>query len=232
MPLRGRGALVIWRSVTPEADEDALRWHNTEHMAERCAVPGFLRGRRYVSVSAPKHYVDFYETETSETIRSAPYLARLNDPTPWTRRVLPHFRGTFRIGCRVVASTGRGLGGALLTGRLRPVEGRGDPLRGWLAGPAIEAMQAPAGVVGMHVLETAPETTRVPTAEGRLKGGELAPAEDPWPLILLVECTDAEVAESLPHGLLQPDRLVEAGAEPGTTVYGAYRLQLTMDPET
>jgi hypothetical protein len=32
--------------------------------------------------------------------------------------------------------------------------------------------------------------------------------------------------------LLQPDRLVEAGAEPGTTVYGAYRLQLTMDPET
>lgn len=231
MPLRGQGALVIWRSVTAESEEDALRWHNTEHMAERCAVPGFLRGRRYVSVEPPRHYLDFYETATAETIRSEPYLARLNDPTPWSRRVLPHFRGTFRVGCRVVVSSGRGLGGTMLTVRLRPAEGRGEALRAWLTGPALEGLRAPAGVVGMHVLETAPETTRVPTAEGKLKGGELAPAEDPWPQIVLVECSDPDVADALPRGLLQPDRLVESGAAPGATVYGVYRLQLTMDPE-
>jgi len=231
MPLRGQGALVIWRSVTSEADEDALRWHNTEHMAERCAVPGFLRGRRYVSVAPPKQYLDFYETETSETIRSEPYLARLNNPTPWTQRVLPHFRGTFRVGCRVLVSTSRGLAGVMATLRLRPAEGRAGALKAWLTGPALEAMRAPAGVAGMHVLETAPETTRVRTAEGKLKGGELAPAEDPWPLVVLVECTDPELAESLPRGLLQAERLVEAGAEPGAIVWGIYRLQLTMDPE-
>ena len=119
----------------------------------------------------------------------------------------------------------------MLTARLRPAEGRGEALRAWLTGPVLAAMWAPAGVVGMHVLQTAPETTRVPTAEGKLKGGELAPAEDPWPLIVLVECSDSEVAEALPLGLLQPERLGEAGAEPDATVSGVYRLQLTMDPE-
>jgi hypothetical protein len=231
MPLRGQGVLIIWRPVTPEADEDALRWHNTEHMAERCAVPGFLRGRRYVAVSPPRHYLDLYETETPETIRSAPYLARLNDPTPWTRRVAPHFGGTYRVGCRVVASAGRGLAGAMLTVRLRPAPGRAEELRAWLTGPASTAIRGPAAVTAAHLLETAPETTRIATAESTLRGARLDLSEDPWPLVLLVEANDPEVAEALARGPLHADRLAERGAEPGRTVTGAYRLQLTMDPE-
>jgi hypothetical protein len=231
MSLRGQGVLIIWRTVTPEADEDALRWHNAEHMAERCAVPGFLRGRRYVAVTPPRHYLDVYETETVETIRSAPYLARLNDPTPWTRRVAPHFHGTYRVGCRVVASAGRGLAGAMLTVRLRPAPGRGEELRAWLAGPALTAVRSPAAVTATHLLETASETTRIATAEGKLRAGDVGATEDPWPLVLLVEANDPEAAESLADGALHPDRLADHGAEAGVTVSGAYRLQLTMDPE-
>jgi hypothetical protein len=231
VPLRGQGVLIIWRTVTSEADEDALRWHNTEHMAERCAVPGFLRGRRYVAVSSPRHYLDLYETETVETIRSAPYLARLDEPTPWTRRLVPHFRGTYRVGCRVIASAGRGLAGATLTVRIRPMAGRGDELRAWLAGPARSALRDLAAVTATHLLETVPETTRIPTAEGELRGATSGTPADPWPLVLLVEANDPEALESLAGGPLHPVRLADHGAEPGAAVAGVYRLQLAMDPE-
>src|SRR5206468_4560243 len=164
------------------------RWHDTEHILERVSVPGFLRGRRYRHAGGVREYLDVYETESVETIRSAPYIERLNNPTPWTQRVLPHFRDTFRIGCRVVTSVGRGQGGTMLTARLRPAPGQDDALRAWLKGPGLALLGEPTGVVGVHLIETVAEATRVRTAEGKLKGGEVGAAEEPWPWAVLVEC--------------------------------------------
>jgi hypothetical protein len=228
MPLLGKGTLVIWHGITAEGEADMLRWHDVEHIPERVGVPGFLRGRRYAHATRPREYLDLYETESVETIRSAPYLDRLNHPTAWTQRVLPHFRDTFRIGCRVLASTGRGQGGALVTVRVRPAEGKGEALRGWLADRAGTALRETAGVVAVHAVETVPETTQIKTAEGKLKGGEVATAEAPWPLVLLIDCDTVEAAQSLAGGPLHPDRLVGHGAAPGALV-GAYRLHITMD---
>ncbi|MGH7322093.1 MAG: hypothetical protein ACRELA_21060, partial [Candidatus Rokuibacteriota bacterium] len=200
---------------------DYYRWHNTEHMPERVGVPGFLRGRRYLNTARPLDYFTLYETESVETIRSAPYLERLNDPTPWTRRLLPHFRDTMRVGCRVTASSGRGQGGALVTARLYPKGARAELLR---AGrPGLALVRQLGGVIGVHVLEPAPETTRIQTKEKELRGpqpGEAAP-HDPW--ILLVECNDAELADALVRGPLADD-----AGQPGT-VMGTYRLQFSLD---
>ena len=230
MPLLGQGALIIWHGITPEGDLDMIRWHNTEHVPERLGVPGFLRGRRYRDTANPRHYLDFYETESVETIRSAPYLERLNHPTPWTSRVLPHFRDTVRLGCRVAASVGRGQGGALVTARLRPQPGRHDALLGWLAGAGLTELREPNGAVGVHALETVVETTRIRTAEGKLKGGEVAPAEEPWPLVLLVECSDLETAREVVAGPLTPSRLAAHGAGAGGATV-VHDLQLTMGRE-
>jgi hypothetical protein len=230
MPLVGQGVLIIWHGITPEADRDMIRWHNAEHVAERVGVPGFLRGRRYRDAQRSLQYLDLYETESVETVKSAPYLARLNAPTPWTSRILPHFRDTVRLGCRVAASVGRGQGGALVTARLRPASGRLDALRAWLTGPALATLREPDGAVGVHVLETVAETTRIRTAEGKLKGGEVAVAEEPWPLILLVECSDPETAAVVASGSLAEDRLAAHGAGPGG-VLRRHALQLTMDRE-
>jgi hypothetical protein len=226
MPLLGQGALAIWNAVTEEAEEDFYRWHNTEHMPERVGVPGFLRGRRYLSTARRHDFFTLYETESVETIRSAPYLARLNEPTPWTRRVLPHFRDTVRVGCRVAGSWGRGQGGALLAVRLPP---KGMPvtfLREGGAEAALALVRQLAGVIGVHVLEPAPETTRIPTKEKELRGqqpGEAAP-DDPW--VLLVEANDPELAESVERG-----PLARTVAQPGTVV-GAFRLQFSLERET
>ncbi len=222
MPLLGKGALAIWNGISDEGEDDFYRWHNTEHIPERVGVPGFLRGRRYLSTARPRDYFTLYEVESVETIRSAPYLARLNDPTPWTRRVLPHFHDTFRLGCRVAASWGRGEGGALVTLRH---QARGELLRG-SAEANLALVRQLTGVIGVHLLEPAPETTRIPTKEKELRGvkpGEAEGGPEPW--ILLVECNDPELAESLVRGPLT------GFAKQAESVAGTYRLQFGLDRE-
>lgn len=228
MALLGQGALVIWHAMTPEGDQEMIRWHNREHVAERVGIPGFLRGRRYAHAEAPRRYLDLYETASVETIRSAPYVLRLDHPTPWTQAVLPHFRDTVRIGCRVARTVGRGQGGALLTLRLRPAPGRAADLVAWLGGPGLAALAEETAVVGVHVLETVAETTRIQTAEGKLKGGEVGAAEEPWPLVLLVEAVDVDAARTLAAAHLAPERLSAHGAGEDR-VLDPLRLQLTMD---
>jgi hypothetical protein len=230
MALLGKGVLVIWHGITAEGEEEMIRWHNREHIAERVAVPGFLRGRRYAHSARPREYLDLYETESVETIRSEPYLARLNNPTPWTQRVLPHFRDTVRIGCRVVASSGRGQGGGLLTLRLHLRAGGEAMLHEGLAGQSLAFVRQLAEVVGVHVVETVAETTRIRTAEGKLKGGEVSEVEKPCPFVLLVECSDARIVEALAAGPLHPERLAAHGVAPGT-VADTYRLQISMERE-
>lgn len=228
MPLLGRGALAIWHTIAPEAEADYWRWHDREHIPERVGVPGFLRGRRYRGLERSLDYLDLYEVEDPETLRSAPYLARLNDPTPWTRRMVPHFRDTLRVGYRVARSTGRGQGGVLLTLRLRsaPVES-GAPAA--LTPASLAAIHDLTGVVSVHLLDATPEVTSIATEEKRLRGpGDRdRSAIDPW--CLLVEADDASVLSELRGGLLAVDRLRAAGAE--ATASEAYQLQISIDPE-
>jgi hypothetical protein len=228
MALIGQGVLIIWHAMTPEGDQEMIRWHDKEHVAERVGIPGFLRGRRYDSAERPREYLDVYETENAETVRSAPYILRLNFPTEWTKRVLPHFRNTVRFGCRVVLTTGRGQGGGLLTLRARPASGREAAVEHWLRESLPAALIDETGVVGVHLLRTVPEMTQVKTAEGKLKGGEVAKGEEPWPWVLLVETGGIGFAQTLAERHFKPGALGAHGLG-GDAVLGTHRLQLTMD---
>jgi hypothetical protein len=228
MPLLGQGVLAIWHTITPEGEADYWRWHDREHIPERVGVPGFLRGRRYRSLERSLDYLDFYEVESAETLRSAPYLTRLNDPTPWTRRMVPNFLNTLRVGYRVATSAGRGQGGVLLTVRL----GSAGPVPGLpaaLAPSSLAAVQDVTGVVAIHVLDATPEVTSIATEEKRLRGpGDRdRGAIDPW--CLLVEADDASVLGELRAGLLAADALRASGAQ--VSASEAYQLQISIDPE-
>lgn len=205
MGLRGSGVLAIWNGIAAEAEDDFYRWHNTEHMPERVGVPGFLRGRRYLATGRPRDCFTLYETETVETIRSAPYLARLNDPTPWTRRVLSYFRDMVRNGYRVVASSGRGQGGVLLIVRLH-LGGVGERLLRRWAEADLALVRQLTGVIGVHVLEPVPETTRIQTKEKELRGHQPGEANPHEPWILLVEGNDPDLTHPLLRGPPARDR--------------------------
>ena len=63
MALAGQGVLAIWNGIEDEAEADFVAWHVREHIPERVAVPGFLRGRRYVAVAGAPKYFNFYELD-------------------------------------------------------------------------------------------------------------------------------------------------------------------------
>ena len=83
-------------------------------------------------------------------------------------------------------------------------------------------------MVGVHLLRTVPEMTQVKTAEGKLKGGEVAKGEEPWPWVLLVETGGIGFAEAIADRYFKPADLAAHGLG-GDAVLGRHRLQLTMD---
>lgn len=114
MPLRGRAFLSLWSGVSPGYERELDRWHTIEHMPERLGVPGFLRGRRYMGTAASDHPVFIlYEAAHIETFRSPGLLARLNDPTEWSKKVQPGLVNFLRTPCHTLISLGDGVGGAL-----------------------------------------------------------------------------------------------------------------------
>lgn len=125
MPLRGRAFLSLWSGLSPGYKREFDSYHTTEHMPERLGVPGFLRGRRYVPAgeSDPSLFI-LYEGEHLDTFRSPGLLARLNDPTEWSRRMQPALVNFVRGSCRTLISLGEGVGGAIAA--IRVSGGGGD----------------------------------------------------------------------------------------------------------
>jgi hypothetical protein len=124
MSLAGEGIVAIWNGIRPEGRAEFFEWHTREHMLERVAIPGFRRGRRYIALEGHPEFFTLYETETTAVLTGADYLARLNSPTPWTRRAAAPFTDTSRSLCRVALSLGPGEGGLIMTWRLDSEPGR------------------------------------------------------------------------------------------------------------
>ena len=117
MALAGKGAIIIWNDITPEGRDQFYDWHLHEHIPERLSVPGFLRGGRYIAASpdTKPEFLTLYEIDGPSVATSAPYLARLNNPTDWTKRATADFRNTARALTEVVRSEGEGPGGVMGT---------------------------------------------------------------------------------------------------------------------
>ena len=113
--------LAIWHDLVPDGKIEWERWHTYEHMPERIGIPGFLGGRRYMNHDDPKQCCfTMYEGNNLSVFKSTPYLKRLNNPTPWTKKSALTFKNFTRGACKCVSTSGQknGYGGALMTIRL------------------------------------------------------------------------------------------------------------------
>jgi hypothetical protein len=220
MSLLGGAVLGFWHNLAPGADAEFTAWHTREHVPERVGVPGFLRGRRYVAVAGAPRYFNLYETESLATLSGPDYVARLNDPTPWTRRVLPLFRDSKRTACRVVASRSVGIAGFMATLDLGPAAGRDLDLRTWLTTTALPGVAEQPGVTGAHLCEADVAATQVKTEEKALRDRPDTLAR--W--VILVEAIDAESAAETCADLLGPEVLAAHGAA-ADDARAVYRLQ-------
>ncbi len=113
--------LAIWHGLINEEKAEWERWHTYEHIQERVAIPGFLGGRRYMNNNYKKQSCfTIYEGKNLAIFQSAPYLERLNNPTPWTKTNAKSFINFTRGACKCVSISGQknGYGGSIITIRV------------------------------------------------------------------------------------------------------------------
>lgn len=183
----GRAALLLFFDIADGAIAEHDDWHTHEHLPERLSIPGFLRGTRWVGLRSgqPRYFVT-YEVRDLDVLTSAAYLARLNDPTPWTSKIMPHYRNMTRGFCTAAGRGGLGLGNTALVARFKPA---GDPagLRELLPGLA-----ARPGLGGCYLFESAAAAPM--TREQSIRGKD---AGMDW--VLVATGYDAEAVAALEH---------------------------------
>jgi hypothetical protein len=172
MPLLGSAAMLLSFDVEADAIEEHDRWHTHEHLPERLSIPGFHRGTRWIAADGGPRYMVLYEVESIGTLASEAYLARLNNPTPWTARMMPHYRGMNRGLCAVLGSFGFGQGGTAALIRFTPEAKHGAALTRWLLEEALQAVPKMPGLGSAHLLQAA--QTAAMTNEQRIRGADRA----------------------------------------------------------
>ena len=171
----GSAAIAIWCQIDAALRAEHDAWHSGEHLPERLAIPGFLRGRRCRSAeeAAAWPYFILYEVRDAAVMTSPAYLERLNNPTPWSRKMFASCRLS-RTLCRIAESRGNGVGGEVLTVQ--------NPARA-----AIDAIASTRGVTGVHLLERDASLARPRTHEESLRHGG---ADESVERVLIVEGHD------------------------------------------
>lgn len=112
------GILAIWNDCRAGREAEFEAWFQGEHLEERLAVPGFLFGRRHQAISGTADYFNFYLVETPEVLTSKPYLQRLDNPTPMTKRIMSEvFLNMNRTLCRRTVRQGAFRGAFAVTAR-------------------------------------------------------------------------------------------------------------------
>ena len=170
MPLLGSAAMLLSFDVEADAIEEHDRWHTHEHLPERLSIPGFRRGTRWLATDGGPRYMVLYEVESLATLASEAYLARLNNPTPWTTKMMPHYRGMSRGLCGVLGSFGFGQGSAAALIRFTPEASHSMPLSRWLLEEALPAVPQMPGLCSAHLLQGA--QTAAMTNEQRIRGAD------------------------------------------------------------
>ena len=151
MALLGKAVLAMWWDVSAESRPELEHWHAHEHFPERLALPGFRRASRWTAVDDGEGFFVMYELDDHAVLASAPYVARLNAPSPWSTRMMPLHRGMVRSQCKVLQSHGAVTARHALTIRLSPLPARPRPCSADSANWRQSVAQRP-GLVGLHLL--------------------------------------------------------------------------------
>jgi hypothetical protein len=227
--LLGQAVLAFWSDIEPVHEAEFNEWYTNEHLPERVSIPGFLRGRRYVKATdsqTVQAYFTLYETESLATLNSAPYLKRLDSPTPWTRKMVPLFLNSNRIAYEIRTSIGGGTGGWIVTAEFGPRLDAVDELRSWLIQRTLPNLLEEPDVTGCALGEADLETTSAKdsTAEG---GDANTVSEVTTSWVLFIEGAQSsviDVAEATLHG---PDGLAKHGAL-NDVALKPYRLMVSL----
>jgi hypothetical protein len=161
------GVLAIWNDCRAGREAEFEAWFQGEHLQERLAVPGFLFGRRHAAISGSAGYFNFYLVESTDILTSKPYLERLDNPTPMTRKVMSEiFINMNRTVCRRTLRRGGFRGAYAVTVRFND-----QPDTGALTSLA-ETLVKDAGVASCEIWTAVDPAGQPVSMEEKLRGGD------------------------------------------------------------
>ena len=203
----GQAVMVNWSDVAPQHRHAYYDWHCREHMVGRVALPGFIRGRRYIAAQASRDFLVCYEVESIDVLTSKAYLAKANAPSELTRRTTPYIQNSTRGLARVRKSLGIGTGGCALTLRFDARPGAEAELERHLVSTALPAVAAIPEITGAHFCVADLEASTIVPVERQGR-----PTEIPRWIVLLEGVTleavnaaaDAHLAGLSQHGSTEP----------------------------
>jgi len=223
MALKGRAFIIMWHDITPQGDDDYHQWHTRQHMPERLDHAGFRRSRRGVNRGLGRQaYFTLYEGDELASFVADDYAQSLNFPTPWTQSIAPHFRNFLRMACEVLETGGRGVGGGLVSLRLRLPTGMDEAAGQAALAPALAAINAMPEVTAVHLAGARPDFSEIRTSETELRPPM---SEPPFDLVVVVECI------GLAEGAAAQGAMVAAIEQAGfpTPLAQAYDVAYTLE---
>ena len=98
------GVLLVLMEPPASLEEEFNDWYDTEHFPQRCSLPGFLGGTRWICTDGWPRWAALYPLVSSEALQAPEYLAVSGkNGTPWSRRILPRTIGRMRVVGRVLS---------------------------------------------------------------------------------------------------------------------------------
>ena len=183
----GHGFMAIWSDVSLSDSAFYHDWLLKEHFQERVGVPGFISARVFRRQAGQDfQFFIIYETESPEVLASAAYVARLNNPTPMTQKVMPKLKNFVRGAGRVVQSSGVCGGGAAKVLRFeQPHPLLGDAKARTALFEKINGMDR---VLAVRLFEVDTAATTIPTEEKKIRTSR----EEIYSQLLVIEAVDLD----------------------------------------
>ena len=162
-----------------------------------------------------------YDVRDVGTLTSPAYQTRLDNPSDWTRRMMPHFRGMVRGFCAIEHRTGSSVGAEMLTIRCDADPARRGTFIQWLGDDCLPRIAQRRGFASACALVAAAQPPM--TSEQSLRGRDAGVDS-----VVLVSSHAPDLLESLQRDDLAAGALEARGAMPGV-VYGRYRFACRAD---
>ncbi|PHP64593.1 hypothetical protein CSC94_23575 [Zhengella mangrovi] len=121
------GFLAIWCEIAAEDLDDYRNWLTQEHIADRTFSPGFLGVRLFEALNDTRSHFILYATDGPDVLNGPAYKAILDNPSPWTRRIMPRFGPFDRALGRQVLKIGNGFGSHVAIWRIKVTGSGPDP---------------------------------------------------------------------------------------------------------
>lgn len=163
--LAGQAVMINWSDVAVEHRHAYYEWHCREHMVGRVALPGFVRGRRYIAAKASRDFLVCYEVETIDALTSKAYHEKADAPSELTRRTTPFVKNATRGLARVRKSLGVGTGGCALTLRFDARPGAEAELENHIVSKALPAIADIPEITGAHFCVADVEASKIVPVE-------------------------------------------------------------------